>query len=453
MQGHARALDVWMNGERVGVWYSSRTGVSVFEYDTKWLSSPRVRPLSLSLPLLPGNQPHRGEHVTNWFDNLLPDSDRIRDRLTKRYRASSNRALDLLAAIGRDCVGAVQIVPAGESPGEVQQLDVEPLTEPDIARLLRNVTAGGPLGPDEDTDDFRISIAGAQEKTALTRVEGRWFKPRGATPTTHLLKLPLGLVGGMRANMEDPVENEWLCMQLLQAIEIPVAETAIETFRDEVGEQKALVVKRFDRASVPLGADPPNWILRLPQEDFCQATGTPSDRKYESEGGPNLAKCLSLLAAGARPQADALVFAKAQLAFWLLAATDGHAKNFSIFLQREGYVMTPLYDVLSAWPVIGPGPNQVPIQKAQLAMALRGKNPHRKLQRITVRHWRTLASQTAVPNAFEQMVAMVDSAEGALASLELRLPPGFPERVWVGVAEGVRKHREQFLSNAAAVVE
>ncbi len=120
--------------------------------------------------------------------------------------------------------------------------------------------------------------------------------------------------------------------------------------------------------------DGSRWIARLLQEDFCQATGTPADLKYQSDAGPGIRDCLALLSGSNQASADKLAFVKTQLMFWLMAATDGHANNFSIFLERGGgFRLTRLYDVLSAWPIIGSGLNMVSPRRAKLAMALRGK--------------------------------------------------------------------------------
>lgn len=446
MNRAARALDVWMNGEPVGVWRTSRQGTPELLYHREWLESPHARPLSLSLPLLPGNEPHRGDHVAAWFDNLLPESAAIRDRIRLRFGTHSTNAFHLLSAIGRDCVGAVQIVPEGSDPGDVRRIAAEPIPGHDLAHVVRQATAPPGMGADAEDDAFRISIAGAQEKTALLRLGDSWYRPREATPTTHILKLPLGLIGNMRADMRDSVENEWLCMTILGQLGLPVPSTEMATFRDDVGEEKVLVVERFDRQLA--GGDGAEWILRLPQEDLCQATGTPAFRKYETDGGPGIADCLSLLQAGDRPAEDAVTFAKAQLAFWLLAAPDGHAKNFSIFLRRDGYVMTPLYDVISAWPVIGHGPNLWAEQKVTLAMALRGRSPHRHLRQIAIRHWKALAARTGVPDAFERMEELVESAEQALESVEGMLPEDFPLHVWRSISDGVIRQRKAFLSVA-----
>lgn len=428
-------LDVWMNGEHVGTWFWTRTGTAGLRYSDHWLQSAHMRPLSLSLPIPAGGPEVQGRAVEHWFDNLLPDSERIRERLRRRFRAPSAGAADLLAAIGRDCVGAVQLLPAGSTPPKVDQIESDPLTESKVERILRNVTSDGPAG--DEGEDLRISIAGAQEKTALLRLGRRWHLPRGTTPTTHIFKLPMGLVGNMRADMTSSVENEWLCARLLAAMGFQVASTEMARF----GAQKVLIVERFDRRWV----DGASWIVRLPQEDFCQALGMPSQLKYESDGGPGIAAGLKLLSASAQPQQDKLGFVLAQLAFWLMAATDGHAKNFSIFLGPGGvFQMAPLYDVLSAWPIIGSGASHLSPRRAKLAMALRSKNVHYHLHEIQTRHWQSLAVQSGVPGAFERMAELVQSVPDALETVQASLPADFPMKVWKPVRTGMLAHAARF---------
>ena len=441
-----------MNGQPVALWTTLRTGTPVLRYHEAWVRSEEGRALSLSLPFTVGLE-HRGDAVTNYFDNLLPDSAEIRRRLRRRFHTRSDDAFDLLAAIGRDCVGAVQLMPPGAEPDGWNRVDAEVLKESEVERILASVTSEAPLGQRYE-DDLRISIAGAQEKTALLRMAGRWYRPAGATPTTHILKLPLGLVGNMRADMTDSVENEWLCGQLMNALGIATAETVMAAF----GETKALAVTRFDRRwqGVPEGSEqkarfkPPEgaWIARLPQEDFCQALGIAPDRKYETDGGPSVRDCLGVLANSEQASEDCATFALAQLAFWLLAATDGHAKNFSIQHRRGGrFHLAPLYDVLSAWPIIGRGPNQLAYQRAQLAMAVRGQNAHCRLGEIEARHWRRLAASCGPP-VWDRMTAMVARVDAALQRVERRLPAGFPGNVWSRVAEGCRRHAAYFMRTA-----
>jgi serine/threonine-protein kinase HipA len=334
-------LHVWMNGLHVGAWTTLRSGTPVLRYSEAWAQGEEGRALSLSLPFT-ADLEHRGDVVTNYFDNLLPDSAEIRRRLRSRFRARSTEAFDLLAAVGRDCVGAVQLLPSGIEPKGWDAIDAEPLDEAKVELTLASVTSDAPLGQRDEDVDLRLSIAGAQEKTALLRIGCRWYRPRGATPTTHILKLPLGRVGNMRADMSTSIENEWLCSRILRALGLPVAETEMARF----GQSKALVVTRFDRRWVGIdeGAErkprfrPPEgaWIARLPQEDFCQALGVGPDRKYQSDGGPSMEECLTVLANSEDAESDRVTFVLAQFAFWLLAATDGHAKNFSIQHRRAG---------------------------------------------------------------------------------------------------------------------
>ena len=226
-----------MNGELVGEWRVDSRQEHTFCYASSWLSSPRSRPLSLSLPLRP-ELPYRGALVSNYFENLLPDSQIIRQRIQARFGARSNRSFDLLREIGRDCVGALQLLPEDEVPAGVEEVDAEPLSEGNIEDLLR-ITLGERLNSQEE---FRISLAGAQEKTALLYHQGVWKRPRGSTPTSHIFKLPMGsLLHGL--DLSTSVENEWLCQQVLRAFRIPVAGCEMARF----GRQRVLIVERFDR--------------------------------------------------------------------------------------------------------------------------------------------------------------------------------------------------------------
>jgi serine/threonine-protein kinase HipA len=451
----AQALKIWMNGVLVGAWAATRTGTPAFRYEQAWLTCAASRALSLSLPIT-STLEIRGEVVNNYFDNLLPDSAAIRRRLSRRFKAKSTEAFDLLMAIGRDCVGAVQLLSENVQPHGWDRVDAQPLSDQDIEQHLRAVTSPGPFGAGDNEDDFRISIAGAQEKTALLRMGGKWYRPHGATPTTHIIKLPLGLVGNMRADMSQSVENEWLCAQLVRELGVPIAETQMATF----GEQRALVVKRFDRrwqgvdgdAAEQPGFKPPGgaWIARLPQEDLCQAMGLPPSLKYESDGGPTIDDCLRLLATSESAESDRTHFVLAQFVFWLLAATDGHAKNFSIRHRRGGtFGMTALYDVLSAWPIIGGGANQLPYPRAKLAMALHGKSVHYHLSEIHARHWQELARSSGLPQVWDQLIATATGVDAALQRVQARLPAGFPPAVWDSTAKGARRHAGQFLRELA----
>ena len=453
-------LDVWMNGRHIGVWRRIRGNRDQFVYDPAWLSDAQFRPLSLSLPVTASHE-ITSPLVGYYFDNLLPDNAHIRERMRTRYHLRSVESFDLLEAIGRDCVGAVQLMPLGRPPVGWDRIASEPLTTRDVEAILHAVpTTAGPLGVQADEDeDFRISIAGAQEKTALLRIGNTWHRPLGATPTTHILKLPLGIVGGaLQLDLSDSVDNEWLCAALLEALRLPAARTEIATF----GDQRVLVVERFDRLWQNVGTHDPAaarfkpprdaWIARLPQEDFCQATGTPADTKYEKDGGPGMQPILRTLSRGAAPERDSTLFALAQLVFWLLAATDGHAKNFSIFLQRDGYELTPFYDVISAWPVIGKKARRLQLQKLKMAMALRtGKRGHYKWDEMQPRHFKALAQSLPDPELWSKMLDTARSVPAAIASVRKLLPSDFEPFVWTAITEALAKSSERFLREAASL--
>ena len=426
-----KALAVWANGVRVGLWCLPSRGAMEFEYDESWLSADEARPLSLSLPLSIHRAAHKGAVVENYFDNLLPDSDPIRRRLQDRFSTATRGAFDLLAAIGRDCVGAVQLLPPDATPTDLRKIEATVLNDSAIARELTGVTA--PTLKSEDEPDFRISIAGAQEKTAFLKHNGRWCVPHGSTPTTHIFKLPLGLVGNRQADMRTSVENEWLCARIAAAYGLPVANCEIGEF----GATKALIVERFDRTLHSSG----KFWLRLMQEDFCQATGMPWHRKYQSDGGPGLIEIARILRGSTDAKQDLQTIFRAQLLFWMLAATDGHAKNFSIrILQGGGFRLTPLYDVLSAWPIIGKKANEIPLEKARLAMAMPGQRPHYLLKSIQRRHFDTLAKRMGVEADAERLIAeMVEKTPAVIQEVQRGLPREFPQELLDRVLSGLAK--------------
>ena len=429
----SKSLGLWMNGHFVGTW-SLESGGDVLQYDSEWVASPLRRPLSLSLPFTPGNRPHKGDVVRFYFENLLPDSKDIRERVARRYQVGSTDAYTLLREIGRDCVGALQIVPAGGTPPTDLRVQAEPLSDARVAQVIRSTVQPAAYGDREVRDDFRISIAGAQEKTALTFWQGRWCRPLGATPTTHIFKLPMGVIGNLLLDMRHSVENEWLCAQLVAAFGLPVAHCEMLQFED----QKILGVERFDR----------RWgqgeqLLRLPQEDMCQATGTSPVLKYEADGGPGVDRIMALLDGSAERERDRYRFFMAQLLFWMLSATDGHAKNFSLFLRPQGaFEMAPLYDVLSVYPMLGEAPGKLSAHRARMAMAVRSKNAHWQVSKILLRHWQAVGARYGIvsPRGFgvdDLIEKAVQHTPAAVQLVQTQLPQGFPMEVAEPIFDGL----------------
>jgi serine/threonine-protein kinase HipA len=328
----------------------------------------------------------------------------------------------------------VQLLDEDAQPEGFDQIDSTRAGDEDIERHLIETVAPDafPTARDPD-DDFRISLAGAQEKTAFLRWNGRWHQPHGSTPTTHIFKLPMGLVGGRRADFSTSVDNEWLCLRLLRAYGLDTAEAHIATF----GTQRVLVVERFDRRAAPDG----RWLMRLPQEDFCQVEGISPLNKYESDGGPGLQALGTTLQQSVHAETDLRTLLAAQVLFWMLRAPDGHAKNFSIRLLAQGrFQLTKLYDVMSAYPVLGDGPNQWSPRELKLAMALLGKNKHYQMHAIQRRHFNSTARKLGYGSSAEPIIEdILARTPAALAEVRASLPPGFSSRVADLILGGVEQ--------------
>ncbi|MGR6425567.1 type II toxin-antitoxin system HipA family toxin [Aeromonas veronii] len=425
-------LAVYMNGYRVGTFAKATSGAHHFQYHESWLAQPGCRPISLSMPLR--HQAYRGDEAYNFFDNLLPDNPEVRNRVVARYQAVSTQPFDLLSCIGQDSVGALQLVTEGYDVPDVRRIDYKALSDDELEQILTSYKSGIPLGMVREQEEFRISIAGAQEKTALLYLDGRWYLPLNATPTTHIIKLPIGKIDShsYSIDLSQSVENEYLCTLIAKEFGLPVP----HCFMMQVGQVKALAVERFDRR---YAADR-SWIMRLPQEDFCQVLNVPSARKYESHGGPGITDIMTILLGSTTPEQDRYLFMKSQVLFWLLAATDGHAKNFSVFIEPEGrFRLTPFYDILSVYPVFGGrGLNR---RDAKLAMGLASsKGKKYAIEQIFPRHF----FQTAKAVGFERsameeiLTELADAVDAVIERVTQQLPASFPSTISNAILEGLK---------------
>ena len=433
-------LNVLINNRLCGRLEKEAGGAISFRYDPSWLDWSHAFPISLSLPLQ--TTAWRGEAVVAVFDNLLPDNPPIRRKVAERTGASGVDAYSLLEQIGRDCVGAMQFLPDGETVDALQPIQGTPLSNDEIADILTNL-GRAPLGIDFD-GEFRISVAGAQEKTALLRHDGRWMRPMGTTPTTHILKPQLGEIPtpwGL-IDLNDSVENEHYCLTLLSEFGLPTAKTEVTQF----GDRKVLVVERFDR----LWRDK-DHLLRLPQEDFCQALSFPSSRKYQSQNGPSVIDILVRLQESDDPLTDQALVLKSQILFWLIGATDGHAKNFSLFLRPGGrFQLTPFYDVLSAQPAFDA--KSIPHNKYKLAMSV-GAKPHYTILDIHGRYFAETGRVAGLgPTLLRRVLNEVrDDVVGALDRARQKMPADFPDSVHDSIAAAIRSRLPK-LDSAEAVL-
>jgi serine/threonine-protein kinase HipA len=411
---------VLLNNRLVGRLQKEPSGAIYFRYDESWLSKGNATPVSLSLPLR--DDAYKGERVAAVFENLLPDSEMLRRRVAERVGAKGIDAYSLLSQIGRDCVGALQFIPDGyDAVSDATDITGKIISNEEIEKLLKNLVRA-PLGLDLN-QDFRISVAGAQEKTALLRHKGKWWKPHGTTPTTHILKPQIGILPN-GVDLSNSVENEYYCLKLMAAFGLQVNAAEMKVF----GKTKTLVIERFDRQRTDKGR-----LLRVPQEDCCQALSCPPSRKYQNEGGPGMVDILKLLNAGDTPAEDQKAFLKSQILFWLIGGTDGHAKNVSIFLGPGGrFHLTPFYDVLTSQPSLDA--RQIERKQMKLAMSV-GESRHYRIDEIKGRHFIQTVERAGLPGslAVAALEEVAKAGESAMKKVEKELPSGFPKKIHASV--------------------
>jgi serine/threonine-protein kinase HipA len=306
-----------------------------FDYSDDYREQPGATRLSLSMPTQVRSHP---DHViTPWLWGLLPDNNAVLDRWARQFHVSASSPFALLATqIGQDCAGAVRFAlpehvdRALERPGSVNWL-----TEEDIAQRLRYLREDSTAWLGRDfTGQF--SLAGARAKTALRLQDGRWGEPSGSIPTTHILKPAV-------AGLDDHDLNEHLCLDAARRAGLVAVRTQVRRF----GDESAVVVERYDRT--PVG----DRIIRVHQEDVCQALGLSPSAKYQNEGGPGPADIASLFRQVMPPRVaeDAVSrFCDALIWNWIVVGTDGHAKNYSLLLAGDQVRLAPLYDIASALP-------------------------------------------------------------------------------------------------------
>lgn len=370
-------------------------GRLAFVYDDAWRSAPDSYPLSLSMPIAAAEHGHAV--VDAWLWGLLPDNAFILERWGRRFQVSARNPLALMAHVGEDCAGAVQFV----RPERVERLRVEGpgavdwLDEAGVASRLRALRGDRSAWRQPD-DAGQFSLAGAQPKTALLFERGRWGVPSGRRPTTHILKPPT-------ADFDGHVENEHFCLALARELGLPAAASQVARFEREI----AIVVERYDRVRTAGG------LVRVHQEDTCQALGIPPTKKYESEGGPGAQRLVELLRgqSSARDE-DVDTFVGAFAFNWLIAGSDAHAKNFSLLIASGGRVrLAPLYDLASALPY-----TKIDQGRLRLAMKLGGEY---RLRQLGVRHWRRLAHDLRLDGdaLVARVAAMADAIPDAAAAV------------------------------------
>jgi serine/threonine-protein kinase HipA len=399
-----RELVVLLDGKEIGRVHNDARGRLTFVYDDEWRKAPDAYPLSLSAPL--AAREHGPSVVQAFLWGLLPDNELVLGRWATKFQVSARNAFALISHVGEDCAGAVQFV----TPERLDTITsgkedkVEWLGEPELAKrlqMLRDDHAAWRLP--RDTGQF--SLAGAQPKTALLLQNKRWGIPSGRNPTTHILKPPTGHFDGHS-------ENEHFCLMLARNLGLPAAQSRVMRFEKEI----AIVIERYDRQRKA------NQIVRIHQEDICQALGIMPTRKYQNEG-PSAADIIELLRTSSTDrEADVNTFVDALGFNWLIAGTDAHAKNYSLLLGGPHVRLAPLYDVASILPY-----DEFDAQKLKLAMKV---GDEYKLSQIGLRQWQKFARETRLD---------ADELIARLGSMARQLPNEADDARRRAQAEGLDK--------------
>ena len=367
-----KELVALLAGNEVGRVRQDERGQLSFRYDRAWREADDAYPLSLSMSL--ATEDHGTKIVEAFLWGLLPDNEFVLERWARKYQVSARNPFALLSHVGEDCAGAVQFVLLErlEAVKGGAHDRIEWLNEPAIAerlRLLKEDHAAWRLP--RDTGQF--SLAGAQPKTALLFQNERWGVPSGRVPTTHILKPPTGRFDGH-------AENEHVCLLLARALGLPTATSHVMRFEGEI----AIVIERYDRLCS--GKE----IIRVHQEDTCQALGIMPTRKYQNEGGPGVVEVVDLLRTHSSERGeDVATFVNSVAFHWLIAGTDAHAKNYSLLLTAGPRVrLAPLYDIASVLPY-----GEIDPHKMKLSMKIGGEY---LVRQIGPRHWQKFAREVRI---------------------------------------------------------
>lgn len=318
------ALNVFLDDRHVGVLEQDADGDPLFTY------LPGARPISISLPVR--EEPYR-EGECAFFEGVLPEEGQRQalERATHISRSNVNGLLDLL---GGDVAGALRLLPVGEAPVQSTSAVIPaPLSDEELDDILRRLPFRPMLVGE---GELRLSLAGAQTKLPVCITdEGAVRLPAPGEPTTHILKPAIPSYPGT-------TENEAFVMRLASEMGLPVAKVEARRVFAERGLPTYLLVERYDRERQN------GRVVRLHQEDFCQALGLSSAYKYENHLGPGLARCRKLIFDHSeKPGADARDFIDAVMFNLIVGNGDAHAKNFSFLYTSKGIRLAPLYDLLS----------------------------------------------------------------------------------------------------------
>jgi serine/threonine-protein kinase HipA len=362
-----RQLVVWLFGAPSGI-LSQIDGRLSFAYSSDWLNTSNSIPLSQSLPLQAKAFDDRATRP--FFAGLLPEGDK-RKLIAQTLHVSRQNDFALLDGIGGECAGAVTLLEPGQTPQTPDNKNlVRWLDETELLRLLDEMPKRPMLAGEEG---LRLSLAGAQDKLPVVAEGDRIGLPLFNSPSSHILKPAI-------SNVVGSVFNEGFCLTLSHALKLDTVKADIR----RVSDRHYLLVERYDRQVTADGR-----LLRLHQEDFCQALGIAPEYKYQNEGGPDLSKTFELVRQATRPSAPQILKLLDFAIFNVLVGNhDAHGKNFSLLYTPQGIVLAPFYDVLTT--------AVYPNLTDKMAMKIGSKY---RFTEVQLRHWERFAAEAGLSPA------------------------------------------------------
>ena len=356
-----KQLSVRLLGKPIGILSQTDSGTIEYQYEKQ-----AQKPLSISLPIQ--SDVFSSRLCRPYFEGLLPESDVVRTLIGKKYGISPHNIFSLLESIGHDCAGAVSFHQLDEAVSleNSHVMDGRELNREELKQLISDLPKR-PLFT--DVDGLRLSLAGIQDKAALCYKNGNFMIPHGLCPTTHIVKTPI-------PDIEGSILNEYSCLKIAKNIGLLAPDVEIFNF-DGV---EFLLIERYDRHELD------GKIIRLHQEDFCQALGILPGSKYENEGGPSTVKCFNLVENSYFSGKDKLNFLKYFVFNILIGNKDAHGKNYSfLYNLDQNPSLSPLYDVLCT--------DMYPSLTKKMAMKIGGKY---LLGDVYDRHWKIFSEDLGI---------------------------------------------------------
>jgi len=362
-----RQLVVWLFGKQIGT-LSLIDGRLNFSYESDWLNTSNSIPLSQSLPLRAEAFDDRATRP--FFAGLLPEGDK-RKLIAQALHVSRQNDFALLDGIGGECAGAVTLLEPGQMLQAQDNNDlVRWLDEVELLRLIDEMPKRPMLAGEEG---LRLSLAGAQDKLPVVAEGDRIGLPLFNSPSSHILKPAI-------AGVEGSVFNEGFCLALANALKLDTVKAEIR----RISDRHYLLVERYDRQVTADGR-----LMRLHQEDFCQALGIAPEYKYQNEGGPDLSQAFELVRRATRPSAPQILKLLDFAIFNAMVGNhDAHGKNFSLLYTTQGLVLAPFYDVLST--------AVYPNLTDKMAMKIGSKY---RFSEVQLRHWERFATEAGLSPA------------------------------------------------------